>query len=100
VLAAATAFGKTVVAAALIAQRARNTLVLIHRRELLAQWAERLRTSKEDLCRAKILFDLLNALRAPWRLCDPLTMPALHLEIGASGPEKSDETMSDIIRRT
>jgi hypothetical protein len=44
VLAAATAFGKTVVAAALIAQRARNTLVLIHRRELLAQWAERLRT--------------------------------------------------------
>ena len=43
VLAATTAFGKTVVAAALIAQRARNTLVLVHRRELLAQWVERLK---------------------------------------------------------
>lgn len=44
VLAATTAFGKTVVAAALIAHRARNALVLVHRRELLAQWVERLRT--------------------------------------------------------
>jgi excinuclease UvrABC helicase subunit UvrB len=35
VLAATTAFGKTVVAAALIAQRGRNALVLVHRRELL-----------------------------------------------------------------
>jgi superfamily II DNA or RNA helicase len=44
VLAATTAFGKTVVAAALIARRARNTLVLVHRRELLTQWVERLRS--------------------------------------------------------
>ncbi|MFZ3179011.1 MAG: DEAD/DEAH box helicase family protein, partial [Methylocystis silviterrae] len=44
VLAATTAFGKTVVATALIAQRARNALVLVHRRELLTQWVERLRT--------------------------------------------------------
>jgi superfamily II DNA or RNA helicase len=44
VLAATTGFGKTVVAAALIARRARNTLVLVHRRELLEQWAERLKT--------------------------------------------------------
>lgn len=44
VLAATTAFGKTVVAAALIARRARNTLVLVHRRELLNQWVERLRS--------------------------------------------------------
>ncbi|KJC54714.1 restriction endonuclease subunit R [Bradyrhizobium sp. LTSP849] len=44
VLAATTAFGKTVVAAALIAQRERNTLVLVHRRELLDQWMERLRS--------------------------------------------------------
>ncbi|MGI8839188.1 MAG: TOTE conflict system archaeo-eukaryotic primase domain-containing protein [Caulobacteraceae bacterium] len=43
VLAATTAFGKTVVAAALIAQRARNTLILVHRRELLTQWGERLK---------------------------------------------------------
>jgi superfamily II DNA or RNA helicase len=42
VLAATTAFGKTVVASALIAHRARNTLVLVHRRELLNQWVERL----------------------------------------------------------
>jgi len=44
VLAATTAFGKTVVAAALIAYRARNTLVLVHRRELLNQWMERLQS--------------------------------------------------------
>ena len=44
VLAATTAFGKTVVAAALIAHRARNTLILVHRRELLHQWVERLRS--------------------------------------------------------
>ena len=37
VLAATTAFGKTVVAAWLIAQRV-NTLVLVHRRQLLDQW--------------------------------------------------------------
>jgi hypothetical protein len=43
VLAATTAFGKTVVAAALIAHRAQNTLVLVHRRELLLQWIERLK---------------------------------------------------------
>jgi len=42
VLAATTAFGKTVLASALIAHRARNTLVLVHRRELLSQWVERL----------------------------------------------------------
>jgi superfamily II DNA or RNA helicase len=44
VLAATTAFGKTVIAAALIAKRERNTLVLVHRRELLAQWIERLKS--------------------------------------------------------
>jgi len=44
VLAATTAFGKTVIAAALIARRGCNTLVLVHRRELLTQWIERLKT--------------------------------------------------------
>ncbi len=43
VLAATTAFGKTVVAAALIAHRGINTLILVHRKELLKQWGERLR---------------------------------------------------------
>jgi len=42
VLAATTAFGKTVVAAWLIAQRRVNTLVLVHRRQLVEQWIERL----------------------------------------------------------
>ncbi len=42
VLCAPTAFGKTVTAAALIAQRGINTLVLVHRTELLQQWQERL----------------------------------------------------------
>ncbi len=42
VLAATTAFGKTVIAARLIAQRGVNTLVLVHRRQLLEQWVERL----------------------------------------------------------
>ena len=44
VLAATTAFGKTVVAAWLIATRGVNALVLVHRRQLLDQWIERLST--------------------------------------------------------
>ena len=44
VLSATTAFGKTVVAAWLIAERRVNTLVLVHRRQLLEQWVERLST--------------------------------------------------------
>lgn len=42
VLAATTAFGKTVTAAALIARRKVNTLVLVHSKALLLQWHERL----------------------------------------------------------
>jgi superfamily II DNA or RNA helicase len=44
VLAATTAFGKTVVGARMIAARGLNTLVLVHRRQLLDQWRERLKT--------------------------------------------------------
>jgi superfamily II DNA or RNA helicase len=44
VLAATTAFGKTVIAAWLIAQRRTNALVVLHRRQLLDQWIERLST--------------------------------------------------------
>jgi len=42
VLAATTAFGKTVLAAWLIACRGVNSLVLVHRQQLLEQWVERL----------------------------------------------------------
>ena len=42
VLAAGTAFGKTVLAAWMIAARKVNTLVLVNRKELQAQWIERL----------------------------------------------------------
>jgi len=42
VLCAPTAFGKTVIAAAILARRGINTLVLVHRTELLKQWQERL----------------------------------------------------------
>ena len=44
VLAATTAFGKTVVAAHMIAQRKTNTLVLVHRQQLAEQWHARLQT--------------------------------------------------------
>ena len=44
VLAAATAFGKTVVAASVMAARGTNTLVLVHRRQLMEQWIARLGT--------------------------------------------------------
>jgi superfamily II DNA or RNA helicase len=42
VLSAATAFGKTVIAARLIAERKTNTLILTHRQQLLSQWMAKL----------------------------------------------------------
>jgi superfamily II DNA or RNA helicase len=42
ILCATTAFGKTVIAAWLIAERKVNALILVHRRQLLDQWRERL----------------------------------------------------------
>ena len=44
ILSATTGFGKTVVAAALIAKRNVNTLVIVHRKQLIDQWKERLST--------------------------------------------------------
>ncbi len=42
VLSATTAFGKTVIGAALIAQKGTSTLILVHRTQLMEQWKERL----------------------------------------------------------
>ncbi|MEG0767401.1 MAG: helicase, partial [Clostridia bacterium] len=42
ILSATTAFGKTVIGGALIAEKKVNTLILVHRKQLLAQWKERL----------------------------------------------------------
>lgn len=44
VLSATTAFGKTVLAAWLIAERKVNTLILVHRKQLQQQWIDRLIT--------------------------------------------------------
>lgn len=44
ILSATTGFGKTVVAASLIAQRKVNTLIIVHRKQLIDQWRERLKT--------------------------------------------------------
>ncbi|WP_407701347.1 DEAD/DEAH box helicase [Virgibacillus senegalensis] len=44
VLSAATGFGKTVVVAALIAERNINTLIIVHTKQLLSQWKESLQT--------------------------------------------------------
>ena len=52
ILSATTAFGKTVVGAALIAEKKVSTLVLVHRSQLMAQWKERLEqflTIREEL---------------------------------------------------
>ena len=53
VLCAPTAFGKTVTAAAMIARRGVNTLVLVHRTELLKQWRERLQAFLGD-CKSMV----------------------------------------------
>lgn len=42
IMSAPTAFGKTVVAANIISKRKTNTLILVHRKQLLGQWKERL----------------------------------------------------------
>jgi len=48
ILHAPTAFGKTVTAIGLIAERKTNTLILVHSRQLLEQWQERLRSFLPD----------------------------------------------------
>lgn len=49
ILHAPTAFGKTVTAIGLIGKRKANTLILVHSRQLLDQWQERLRSFLPDI---------------------------------------------------
>ncbi|ABC32979.1 DNA or RNA helicase of superfamily II [Hahella chejuensis KCTC 2396] len=49
ILHAPTAFGKTVTAIGMIVKRKVNTLILVHSRQLLEQWHERLRTFLPDV---------------------------------------------------
>ncbi|MDP2174059.1 MAG: DEAD/DEAH box helicase family protein [Candidatus Cloacimonadaceae bacterium] len=48
ILSATTAFGKTVVAIWMIAQRQTSTLIVVHRRQLMQQWIERLKCFLAD----------------------------------------------------
>jgi superfamily II DNA or RNA helicase len=56
VLSAATGFGKTVLAAHIIAKRRRNTLILVHRKQLMDQWIAQLQAflSLESITIGKI----------------------------------------------
>lgn len=49
ILHAPTAFGKTVTATAIIAKRKINTLILVHNKELIDQWKERLHSFLPDI---------------------------------------------------
>lgn len=49
VLHAPTAFGKTITAIGLICQRKINTLVLVHNKQLVEQWEERLKVFTQDV---------------------------------------------------
>jgi superfamily II DNA or RNA helicase len=76
ILAAATAFGKTVVAAKMIAERGVNTLILVHRRQLLDQWRSRL-TEFLQLSRDQI-GEIGGGKRRPTGLIDVALIQSLH----------------------
>jgi len=75
VLSATTAFGKTVIAAWLIAQRRVNTLVLVHRRQLLEQWVERLSAFLE--LSAKAIGRIGGGCRKPTGMLDVALIQSL-----------------------
>lgn len=76
VLAATTGFGKTVIAAYLIAKRKVNTLVLVHRRQLLDQWIAHLTNflglSLQDVGQ------IGSGRRKPTGIVDVATIQSLH----------------------
>ena len=79
ILCAPTAFGKTVTAAALIASRGVNTLVLVHRTELLKQWQERLRAFLANDNQGKGVIGTIGGGKAkPTGKIDIALMQSLH----------------------
>ena len=75
VLSATTAFGKTVIAAWLIAQRQVNTLIIVHRKQLQDQWLERL-SSFLDIPR-KSIGQIGGGRNKPTGLIDVATIQSL-----------------------
>ncbi len=91
VLAAATAFGKTVVAAKLIAERKTSTLVIVHRKQLLSQWVKKLSeflTIKEEVPQPEkrrgrpkqvsLIGEIGGDIDSPTRIVDVGIMQSLH----------------------
>ena len=76
VLAASTGFGKTVIAAYLIGQRRVNTLVLVHRRQLLDQWKAHL-TNFLGLSSQEV-GQIGSGRRKPTGIVDVATVQSLH----------------------
>ena len=80
VLAATTAFGKTIVAISMIARRGVNTLILVHRRQILDQWLERLETFLEG--DALAVGRVGDGKRDPSGMIDVALIQSLHKKTG------------------
>jgi superfamily II DNA or RNA helicase len=78
ILSAATSFGKTVIAAYMIALRKVNTLVLVHRTQLMEQWIEQLENFL-DLSQEKI-GKIGNNKHSPSMIIDVATIQSLNRE--------------------
>jgi len=76
VLSASTAFGKTVIAAYLIAKRGVNTIVVVHRKQLLDQWLARLDTFLES--NNKLIGQIGGGKRKPTGVIDVAMIQSLH----------------------
>lgn len=78
VLSATTAFGKTVVASWMIAKRKTNTLILVHRKQLMDQWKERLALFLD--LPPKSIGEIGGGKSKATGIIDIATMQALHRE--------------------